>query len=920
MELNQNWKFHPGDNANWADPAFDDRPWQVLNPTQDIHYLKQLREAEIGWFRLQLQVDSSLLNIPLGITLFQVGASEIYLNGKLIHQLGVVSQNREDEVLCNPNNTPYSLQFTGGTHQVLAVRYSFTKGNPYLNFLGIWGGNPTLVIKVMQADVAIQNLLYKKSVSTSRLVGKATFLLVLALLHLFFYITYPAERVNLYYSLFTLSLALGYFLEHVFRFMPREGPSYFIVGLICSLFFAQFMIWGLLAVYSHARQKPGIIFWLLAFFDLIYIFSWKWPYEAGYYFFPFFILMPPMDAIRVSVQAIRNKIDGARVVFWGWLGFFGFWALFCLFFYQVLPNFQHDIAITLDLAVFCGAVTFSVVLAREYAKTKRGLQASLLDVEVKRLEADKMRELEKTKSDLFSNISHEFRTPLTLISGMVKKMQKEEKHPNERKGEYDLIQRNADRLLQLVNQLLDLSKLEAGHLQVNKLAGEIVASLGRLAGSFESLFQSKEIYYHYELPSEQVHGLFDADKVEKVLTNLLFNAFKFTAPGGKVNLRVSVIPEVGDQIKLELLVRDTGIGVSEEHIPNIFKRFYQADTSANRSYEGTGIGLTLVKELVELQEGSISVSSIVGVGSTFKVMLPIELVAPEKMADSLKYEDQPKRLGNENRPITEAAPETFSQDERNHLPGILVVEDNADLRHFIIGSLAGQYRVLEAVNGQTGYELATENMPDLIISDIMMPELNGLSLCEKLKTNERTSHIPVILLTARADMGSKMAGLETGADDYLTKPFQLEELQMRIRNLIEMRRKLRERYRRSLILKPFDVVVNSMDEKFLLKALGILESNLSNSEFDVEMFSREIGMSRVHLHRKLKALTDQPASEFIRTFRLKRAASLMEQHYGNISEVADAVGFNSLTYFTKCFKEHFGQRPSEFIAGLNENK
>lgn len=275
VELNQSWKFHPGDNALWADPAFDDSQWQVLDPTQDIHYLKQLREAEIGWFRLQLQVDSSLLNVPLAMTLFQVGASEIYLNGKLIHQLGVVSQNREEEVLFNPNNSPYSLQFTGGSHQVLAVRYSFTKGNPYLNFLGIWGGNPTLVIKVMQADVAIQNLLYSKSLSTSRKVGKATFLFVLALLHLFFYVTYPVKRVNLYYSLFTLSLAFGYFLEHVFRSMPREGSSYFIIGLICSLFFAQFLIWGLLAVYSHARQKPGTIFWLLAFFDLLYIISWK---------------------------------------------------------------------------------------------------------------------------------------------------------------------------------------------------------------------------------------------------------------------------------------------------------------------------------------------------------------------------------------------------------------------------------------------------------------------------------------------------------------------------------------------------------------------------------------------------------------------------------------------------------------------
>ncbi|QMU28182.1 hybrid sensor histidine kinase/response regulator transcription factor [Adhaeribacter radiodurans] len=920
MELNRNWRFHPGDNDLWADPAFDDSKWQVLDPTQDVHYLKQLRAAEIGWFRLQLQVDSSLLNIPLAMTLSQLGASEIYLNGKLIHRLGVVSLDREKEVLFNPNNAPYSLQFTGSSHQVLAVRYSFTKGNPYWNFLGIWGGNPILVIKVMQADVAIQDLVYSKSVVTSRLVGKAMFLFVLALLHLFFYITYPVKRVNLYYSLFTFSLAFGYFLEHVFRFMPREGSSYFIIGLICSLFFAQFMIWGLLAVYSHARQKPGTIFLFLLFCDLLYIISWKWPYEAGYYFFPFFILMSPLDAIRVSLLAIRNKIDGARVVFWGWLGFFVFWALFCLFYYQVLPNFQYAMAITLDLAVFCGAVTFSLVLAMEYAKTKKWLQASLLEVEVERLEAEKMRELEKTKSDLFSNISHEFRTPLTLINGILRKLRKEEERSTDLQEEYGLIQRNADRLLQLVNQFLDLSKLEAGHLQVDKKAGEIITFLDHLAGSFESLFESKEIIYQYALPAEPIQALFDADKVEKVLTNLLFNAFKFTAPGGKVNLRISAIVEAADRSQLELIVQDTGIGISKEQIPHIFKRFYQADASAMRSYEGTGIGLALVKELVELQEGTISVSSTIGVGTTFKVLLPLQLVTPEEIANPREQEVEPKQLENEIKPTTAAASETFMQDEGNSLPGILVVEDNADLRYFILGSLIGQYRVQEAANGQTGYELALEKIPDLIISDIMMPGMDGLSLCEKLKTNERTSHIPVILLTARADMGSKLAGLETGADDYLTKPFQVEELQMRIRNLIEMRRKLRERYRRSLTLQPSEVVVTSLDEKFLQKVISILEANLSNSDFDVEMFSREIGMSRVQLHRKLKALTDQSASEFVRTFRLKRAASLLEQQAGNISEVADSVGFNSIAYFTKCFKEHFGQKPSEFIAALNENK
>lgn len=756
----------------------------------------------------------------------------------------------------------------------------------------------------------MQSLLYGKALFTYRLVGKATFLFFLALLHLFFYATYPAKRANLFYSLFTLSLALGYFLEHVFRFMPREGQSFFIIGLICSLIFAQFIVWGLLAVYSHAQQKTGWFFWFVVFCVALYTIMWKWPYEGAYYFFPVFILIGPVDAIRVSLIAVRNKIEGAWVVFSGWLGYFIFWGLFCLFFYNVLPRFPHDIAITLDLAIFCGAVTFSIVLAVEYAQTKQSLKASLLEVEVKRLEAEKMHELDKAKSEFFANISHEFRTPLTLISGTVEKLQSRDESFFERQEEYGLIHRNADRLLHLVNQLLDLSKLEAGKLQVEQQPGEISGFLRRLAGSFASLFETKGITYRFELPDRQLHVLFDPDKVEKVLTNLLLNAFKFTNSGGTVTLSVSISPEDENKSQLLLTVQDTGVGIPEERIQHIFERFYQVDASASRSYEGTGIGLALVKELTELQGGTINVSSAVGVGTSFVVGLPMQVAFPEEVAEPVKLEDEPRIIWSDSLAAGSSLPTT----ENFLLPRVLVVEDNAELRRFIAGSLAGQYEVLEAENGLLGFEHATDTMPDLIISDVMMPGLDGVTLCRRLKTDERTSHIAVILLTAKADMESRMAGLETGADDYLTKPFQLEELQLRVHNVIKSRQRLRERYSRSLTLQPSEVAVTSVDEKFLQKVLTIMEINLSNCDFDVETFCRGVGMSRAHLHRKLTALTGQSASEFIRVFRLKRAASLLEQQAGNISEVAYGVGFNSLTYFAKCFREQYGQTPSEYAG------
>jgi DNA-binding response OmpR family regulator len=380
-----------------------------------------------------------------------------------------------------------------------------------------------------------------------------------------------------------------------------------------------------------------------------------------------------------------------------------------------------------------------------------------------------------------------------------------------------------------------------------------------------------------------------------------------------VKLTISLPTNDKGQPQLQIKIQDTGIGISQEQIAHIFRRFYQADETAVRSYEGTGIGLALVKELIELMQGTITCSSKVGVGTTFSVILPLLPAPLEESSPLIRPAEVPPLLSNEL-----SSDSTTATTGENPLYKVLVIEDNPELRSFIKKSLAEEYEVMEAVNGRLGFECAIETIPDLIISDIMMPELDGVSLCKKLKETESTSHIPVILLTARADHESKIAGLETGADNYVVKPFKVDELLVRVRNLIETRLKLRERYSRSLKLQPSDVAVNSVDEKFLQRVIAVVEANMSNSSFDVEMFSREVGMSRVQLHRKLTALTDQSASGFTRTFRLKRAACLLEQESGNISEVAFAVGFNSLTYFTKCFKEEYGCAPSEFIASIKQ--
>ncbi len=917
VTLNHGWKFHPGDNPSWADPNLEDEDWTPIDPTTDIHYLRDLRTAQIGWFRLRMKVDDSLLNIPMAFTLFQRGASEIYLNGKLIHTFGKVSEDPKKEVIFNPNFTAYSLPLDNTPEQVLAVRFSFTKRNPYMNFLGLWGGNPTMVFYLDTIDKTLESQVHSRALVTSRLVGKATFLLFLALLHLFFFITFPSNKTNLFYSLFTISLALGYFLEHVFRFMPREGDSYFIVGLISSLLFSTFIIWGILAVYSFAREKLDGLFWFATVSALLFIPSWKWPYEAANYYWPYFLTMGPFVAVLVSWRAVQKKIKGAWVIFFGWLGNFVFWALFCLFLSNSLPRFPHDIAITLDLAIFCAAISFSVLLAIEYAQTKRSLQTSLLDMEVKRMEAQKMQEMDKTKSDFFANISHEFRTPLTLITCTVDQLEEERKLFPQLKEGLGQIKRNADRLLQLVNQLLDLSKLEAGKLKLEKEPGDIIGFAKRIAGTFSSRFESQQIAFLKDLPGDPVYLHFDHDKLEKVLSNLLTNAFKFTPSGGQVYFSVSKTAETDSGVQLEFRVRDNGIGIAPGRMPHIFERFYQGEATATRTYEGTGIGLALAKELMEIHGGSITVESSLESGTTFMVKLTLEKVDQAYVAE-LEKSDSILKPGLVRQETNYRGGKSYNKATITNgaLPTVLIVEDNPELRMFIYQNLQEQYQVMEAENGMEGYKLATVYMPNLIISDVMMPIMDGVSFSDKVKNDERTSHIPIILLTARADSESRISGLETGADAYLTKPFEMKELKVRIHHLIEGRKKLREKFSRSLILQPSEIAVTSIDEKFLKKALAILEENIMNSDFDVEIFSREIGMSRTNLHRKLKALTDCSATEFIRIYKLKKAKNLLEQNSGNISQVAYSVGFNSISYFNKCFKRQYGTTPTDFVTAL----
>lgn len=515
-------------------------------------------------------------------------------------------------------------------------------------------------------------------------------------------------------------------------------------------------------------------------------------------------------------------------------------------------------------------------------------------------QTEKLRELDALKTNFFANISHEFRTPLTLIKGPIDRLVQS----GNRKlspSNVKIIQRNTDRLLRLVNQLLDLSKLDSGKLETNPVEGNPMKVLRVISSSFSSLAAQRRIDFTIEIAPKDLWASFDRVKLEQIIYNLLSNAFKFTSVDGKI----SFIALHKDNV-LSVEVQDTGLGIPEATIPFIFNRFYQVNDKDSREVQGTGIGLAVTKEFVELMGGTITVESKTGVGSKFTVTMPLEKIH----TDIFENGDLEKPLDEgwgalENRSHKEAL-----TDKKEST--VLIVEDNADMRDLMKQDLSKRYNIVEAVNGKDGLALALEESPDLIITDLMMPKMGGMDLCKKLKTNIFTSHVPIIMLTAKAGVENKLRGLETGADDYLTKPFNSEELEVRVKNLIASRKKLRDLFKSDAKIDPKRVTVTSMDEKFVSRLKELLEKNHNDAHFNVPDMQKMLGMGKTRLHRKIKSITNQSPGELLRNFRLKRAAQLIMEGDDDISQIAYSVGFNSLSYFSRRFKDYYGVSPSKF--------
>jgi signal transduction histidine kinase/DNA-binding response OmpR family regulator/ligand-binding sensor domain-containing protein len=568
--------------------------------------------------------------------------------------------------------------------------------------------------------------------------------------------------------------------------------------------------------------------------------------------------------------------------------------------------------------IYVCLLLFLIRWYRNYLLAKAKLRTEL---EVEKIEKEKALELDHMKSRFFANISHEFRTPLMLLLGPIEDAVKKRSGPREFNMDIlGAMHRNGRRLLQLINQLLDLSKLETGKVKLMVSEGNLEAFIKNILLSFDSLAESKQITFKYDLPKASVDCYFDRDKVQKILTNLLSNAFKFTSEGGRVMVTLQYEKSNeshGSQIA-EMVVSDTGIGIPLEKLERIFGRFYQVNDSDTRTEEGTGIGLALTRELVELYRGEISVESKPGKGSTFRVKLPVsvEQFKEDEIGSGVSEEEVKKGLEKtgiepEEQLVIEPT-ETDATRAMKDAPIILIVEDNVDLTNYISRSLGKNYGILTAENGKEGLERARENIPDLVISDVMMPLMNGLEMCSKLKKDDRTSHIPVVMLTARADRGSKLEGLETGADDYIIKPFDAEELKVRVRNMIDQRKKLIEKFRKELLSDSEEMDLSPGDQ-LLEKLISLVTRHMAEPEFRMDQLASELNMGRSQMYRKVAAITGYTPHDFILNLRLKKAAGLFLNGHRHVATVIHQVGFNSQSYFATCFKKLYGITPSEYI-------
>ncbi|WP_186826919.1 hybrid sensor histidine kinase/response regulator transcription factor [Seonamhaeicola algicola] len=531
-------------------------------------------------------------------------------------------------------------------------------------------------------------------------------------------------------------------------------------------------------------------------------------------------------------------------------------------------------------------------------------------------------EVNRLKLQFFTNISHEFKTPITLILNPIEELLENLGENISIKPKLKIIQRNANSLLRLVHQLMEFRKIEVGETKLGATKSNIISFVKEITNSFRSSAKKNNINLVFESKLKTFDIWFDWDKLEKILNNLIFNAIKFTNQQGTITVRIKKAKGINDikinntDFSLKYLVievEDNGVGIKPDELPFVFHRFYQVNQTRERMRKGTGIGLAITKDLVELHHGKIEVESQLGIGTKFTIKLPVgnAHLLPEEIIETATISDQEAFV--ETQEINQDFDNDEALENQKFDNTILVVDDNPDIRLLVKEGFSKKYNVFEAENGKEGLNIALKQMPDIIISDILMPEMDGIEFCKALKTNIRTSHIPIVLLTALYSVEHRIEGLESGADAYIPKPFKMKLLNVRVEKLIETRALMRKRFQTEKELTPEKVTLNSLDEAFLKKIMDLMEANMGNDSYWVDNLVEDMNTSRSTFFRKLKKLTGQSPNDFIRMVRLKRAAQLLEQNELTIAQVSYMVGFSDPGYFGKCFRKFFGDSPSNYI-------
>lgn len=578
------------------------------------------------------------------------------------------------------------------------------------------------------------------------------------------------------------------------------------------------------------------------------------------------------------------------------------------------PWYLTYIAILFFITLFLAIIYIIIKVRWHQIKLKN-------DLKLESALHEKSEEINQMKLRFFTNISHELRTPLTLIIGPLEQIMKGSNDAQYLQRLNIIMYKNSTRLLRLINQLLDFRKTESSNINLIVEQGNLVSFIEEIYHAFEEIATERHIDFTFKTTEKRIDAWFDNDKIEKVIYNLLSNAFKFTEPNKKIELTIKT--EIIDNKDYAVIkVIDEGIGIASDDLSDVFERFYQVKKESNTIQMGSGLGLAYTKRLIEIHKGTISINSIIENGTTCSIAIPISRVEYEK--DSI-LEVQPKQydfsfIKNEIKDFKDILFESSNRSEvithKNGVQTILVVEDNYDLRGYLSEYFQNFYKVLVATDGKEGLKVVLEKSPDLIITDLMMPKMNGIEMCKKVKNDIVTSHIPVIILTAKAGIENEKEGLETGADEFLLKPFNIEVLKLRVDNILRTKQQWVEKFKTKPISSTWKELSSKLDQEFLKRSVDIIKKNIDNSDYSVETFALDVGMSRSALFKKIKSITGESTSEFIRTIRIKRASNLIQSGKYSITEVVFMVGFSDPKYFRTCFKKQFGETPSEHLKSF----